>query len=1100
MLSKSGKPTSRGTALGQHAANFEGLLEAAPDAMVGVDRAGVIQFVNRQMEVLFGHDRDALVGQLIETLVPESFRTVHQAQREGYVAAPRTQALGHERELRGRRRDGTEFPVDISLSYVGTGDGLLVIAAVRDMTTRNEAEEIRRRADRLAAVVEFSGDCIISSTLDGTITSWNRAAERLFGYTRQEMVGQPGILLSPRDRIDETGAVMAKVGAGQLVDSLESFRVRKDGTVFPVSLTVAPIFDEDGAVVGVTAIPRDVTEQKQAFEAAQRMAAIVENSDDAIIGTTLDGIITSWNQAAERMYGYCSEEIIGKSASLLSPEGRADEMIAILARISAGQPVERLEATRARMDGTVFPVSLTVSPICDPDGTIVGASAIACDMTEQKQAAQYARSLIEAGLDPLVTISPGGKITDVNEATVTATGVPRDRLIGTAFSDYFTEPDKANEGYQQVFAQGSVTDYPLTLRHRDGTLIDVLYNASVYRDAAGNVLGVFAAARDMTEQKKAAQNARRLTAAEDLVHTVMASASIGIAMADMDGFFRVVNRSLCDLLGYDEAWFLAHRVDDLIHPDDLEDVLQRRARVFAGSSDESAKKLRLVRADGATVWVRRVAVLVPAGEGQPNLLMVQIEDITAEHEAQEALAYQAFHDPLTGLHNRAWILEVLEADLRAAKRLGTSVGTLFVDLDNVKVVTDSLGHAAGDEVLATVADRMVAALGPGDRVGRFGGDSFVIVVQDVQDVLEVERFAERVSASIAADLQVRGHRIVPTASIGIAVSTSASTPESLLRDTDSALSRAKAAGRARWQFFDDAMHAQAVARLTVEDQLRDAITRGEFVVHYQPIVALADAHVVGHEALVRWMHPTRGLLSPGDFIDVAEDSGLITPIGAQVLDQVCALLAERPDLPNGISVNVSAVQLAAPDWLGSVTDTLARHRVDPARIVIEVTETAALSLTDSALNALTTLSGLGVGIHLDDFGTGYSSISVLRDLPVTGVKLDLRFVHDLTTGASQANALALGLSGLVNGMHLTGIAEGIETPMQAHILRAQGWQYGQGYYFGRPAPMPVSTDPPTARSSPEASPSPVVNDTGPLPVLLQTPNTCLLSLCPFAVT
>jgi diguanylate cyclase (GGDEF)-like protein len=452
-----------------------------------------------------------------------------------------------------------------------------------------------------------------------------------------------------------------------------------------------------------------------------------------------------------------------------------------------------------------------------------------------------------------------------------------------------------------------------------------------------------------------------------------------------------------------------------------------------------------------------VSVLLPGGDGQPNLVMVQVEDITAEHEAQEALTYQAFHDPLTGLHNRAWILDILAVDLRAAKRLGHSVGALFVDLDNFKVVNDSLGHGAGDEVLATVAGRIVAALRPGDRVGRFGGDEFVIVVQDVHDVLEVERCAERVSASIAVDVQVRGHRIVPTASIGIATSTSASTPESLLGDADSALSRAKAAGRARWHFFDEAMHAQAVARLTVEDELREAITAGEFVVYYQPIVALADAHVVGHEALVRWAHPTRKLLSPGDFLDVAEDTGLITAIGAQVLDQVCVMLAERPALAGPISVNISAVQLAAPGWLTSVRDTLAARRVDPVRIVIEVTETAVLSLVDSARVALATLRELGVGIYVDDFGTGYSSISLLRDLPVTGVKLDLRFVQDLTAGDSQANALAQGVSGLVEGMHLTGVAEGIETKMQADLLRAQGWECGQGYYFGRPVAAPMTS-------------------------------------------
>ena len=909
----------------------ENLLEAVPEALVGFDQAGVIRFVNHQTEILFGYDRDNLVGQPLQMLVPKHLWRIYTEHQEKYLADPRTRSMGLDLELIGRQQDGTELPVNVSLARIDTGDVLLAIRATHDVTKR-----------------------------------------------------------------------------------------------------------------------------RQALENAQRMTAIVENSDDAIISKTRDGIITSWNRAAERLYGYSSEEIIGKSIELLSPQDRTGEMNTILARVRAGRHVDHLETVRIRKDRTAITVSLSVSPIRDADGAIIGASTITGDVSEARAAFESARSMIESSLDALVAISPEGRITDVNEATVKVTGIPREELIGTAFSECFTEPEKANAIYQLVFDQGMAVDYPLTMRHRDGTLTEVLYNASVYRDAGGKVLGVFAAARDVTGQKQAAQSARSLAAAEDLVRTVLASASIGIALAGLDGSFRVVNASLCELLGYDEAWFLAHRLSDMVHPDDVGDVLPERDGFFAGSLDTGVAKMRLVRADGATVWVRRVAVLIPGGDGQPDLLMLQVEDITAENEAHEALAYQAFHDPLTGLHNRAWILDILEIDLSVASRLGTSVGALFVDLDNFKVVNDSLGHAAGDEVLATVAERIVAALRPGDRVGRFGGDEFVIVVQDVHDVLDVEGCAERVSASIAADLQVQGHRIVPTASIGIATSTSTSTPDSLLRDADSALFRAKAAGRARWHFFDDAMHAQAVARLTVEDQLRDAITGGQFVVYYQPIVALSDAHVVGHEALVRWAHPTRGLLSPGDFLDVAEDTGLIKAIGAQVLDQACAMLAERPDLPGAISVNVSAVQLAAPDWLRGVRDTLTRHRVDPARIVIEVTETAVLSLVDSARDAITSLRGLGVGIHVDDFGTGYSSISVLRDLPVTGVKLDLRFVHDLTAGESQANALAQGLSGLVNGMHLTGIAEGVETQMQADILRGQGWPCAQGYYFGRPAATPVT--------------------------------------------
>jgi len=378
---RSGKATSHDPAPGQHAAYFDALLDAVPDALVGVDQGGAIRFVNRQTESLFGFDRDDLVGQPIETLVPESLRQAHKVHREDYACAPLDRMMGLDLALRGRRRDGTQFPVDIALSHIDSEDGPLVIAAVRDTTDGKKAEKHRHLSSRLAAIVQ---DC-----------------------------------------------------------------------------------------------------------------------DEPIIGKSLDGTITSWNPAAERMYGYPSREVIGQSIDLLSPEGQAGEMHAILARIGAGRPVEHLDTTRIRKDGTAITVSLTVSPIHDQHGAVNGASTIARDIAEQRKAVEAARSMMESSLDSLVAISPEGRITDVNEATVKVTGIPRDQLVGTAFSDYFTEPENANAIYQRVFAQGMAVDYPLTMRHRDGTVTDVRYNASVYRDPDGHVLGVFAAARDVTKQKQA---------------------------------------------------------------------------------------------------------------------------------------------------------------------------------------------------------------------------------------------------------------------------------------------------------------------------------------------------------------------------------------------------------------------------------------------------------------------------------------------------------------------------------------------------------------------------------------------------------------------
>ena len=496
---------------------FAGLLEAVPDALVGVDQSGTIRFVNHLAESLFGYEHDELVGASLETLVPESSRRVHAAQRKAYYAAPRHRPMGTDLKLRGRRADGTEFPVDISLSGGGHGDHMMVLAAVRDMTDREKAHQETEAMTRRLAVIEFSADAIISARLDGSITSWNLAAERLYGYSSQEMVGKSAAMLSPADRTGEIGAVFAKITAGENLANFETIRVRKNGTAVPVAITFSPVRDPDDEITGVSMICRDVTQQRESFENAQRMAAIVENSQDAIIATSSDDLITSWNPDAEKMFGWSGQDIMGRSGRLIHlHDGRAAEPRDLLATVRAGKPVEPFETVLVRKDGTPFTASMTVSPVSDASGAVTGMSQIVRDLTRQKEESELSRSMIEASLDSMVSISPEGKITDANAATVRLTGIPRDQLIGTSFSTYFTDPEKAEEGYQRIFKLGSVTNYPLTLRHHGTreTYTEVLYNASVYRDARGKVLGAFAAARDVTQQVQAQREADRQQARE----------------------------------------------------------------------------------------------------------------------------------------------------------------------------------------------------------------------------------------------------------------------------------------------------------------------------------------------------------------------------------------------------------------------------------------------------------------------------------------------------------------------------------------------------------------------------------------------------------
>lgn len=688
---------------------LESLLEAVPDALVGMDQEGVIRFVNRQTEALFGYDRDQLIGRHIDILVPETLYVVYAQHREDYFTDPRTRSSGLDLELTARMRDGRDLSVNISMSSIDTGDVLLVITARRDVIKQRRAVE---GAQLTAAIVEFSDDAIIGSTLEGVVTSWNPAAERMYGYPSQEIIGTYVGRLSLQHRASELKDCLARLKAGQAVERLETVRARRDGTVFPASITMAPIRDEDGAIVGVSVICRDVTEQRKALEAAQRMAAIVDSSHDAIISGSLDGIITSWNPAAEAMYGYSGREIVGKSIRLVIPSGRTLEIATILGRINEGQAVEDFETVRVRRDGTEFPVSLTISPIRDTGGAIVGTSAIHHDMTaywgrleiaqrlaaivessgdaiigrrldgtimswnpaaesmfgyssaemigepalclippgrsdeipaglarieagqfaecsetrlvrkdgtvfpvsitvspirdengapvgasvilrdrtEQEHAAQYARSLIEAALDPLIMVGPDGSISDLNEAAVKIIGLSRDELSGSDFTQYVTEPDSASEVLRRVLAQESVVNAPLTVRHRNGSLTRVLCNASAYRDSAGNVLGVLAVARDVTEHLLRDEAVQEVASMVEFID----EAIIGTTL---DGVVTSWNPAATRMHGYSADEVLGRSIGFVIPDDRADEVAAILARVSAGQVVRGLETVRL-RKDG----------------------------------------------------------------------------------------------------------------------------------------------------------------------------------------------------------------------------------------------------------------------------------------------------------------------------------------------------------------------------------------------------------------------------------------------------------------------------------------------------------------------
>ncbi len=481
------------------------LIEASLDPLVTISPDGTISDVNEATVRITGVPREILIG----TDFSDYFTDPERA-KAGYEKVFREGSVT-DYELEIRHRQGRLTPVLYNASVFRNEAGNIagVFAAARDITEQKKAEA---ESSLLAAIVENSDDAIIGKSLDGTILSWNAGAQKIYGYSATEAVGRSISILVPPDQIDDLELILEKIKQGKPVFHYETHRMRKDGAQIQVSLTLSPVKDRSGKLVGASTIARDITERKNAEEAIQRAGAynrsLIEVSLDPLVTISPDGTITDVNAATAKVTGYSRKELIGTDFSNYFTE--PDTAKAGYETVFRDGSVTDYALEILHRNGRITPVLYNASVFRDGSGDIAGVFAAARDITERKkaeeairQAGAYNRSLIEASLDPLVTINPDGTISDVNEATVKATGFSRKELVGTDFSKYFTEPTRAKEGYEKVFSDGSVTDYGLEIRHRNGTVTPVLYNASVYRDGSGNITGVFAAARDITERKRA---------------------------------------------------------------------------------------------------------------------------------------------------------------------------------------------------------------------------------------------------------------------------------------------------------------------------------------------------------------------------------------------------------------------------------------------------------------------------------------------------------------------------------------------------------------------------------------------------------------------
>ncbi len=777
-------------------------------------------------------------------------------------------------------------------------------------------------------------------------------------------------ILDRRD-LAEDGVQLRHLLDGETVSYQRRQRLRRPGgAITPVRCLVwlaGPGRENRGSQVNVVRLFHSIGEGDAG--SARRAAAIVASSGDAITGYSLDGRITHWNPAAERLYQIHADDAAGRLVSDVLPGEWAADIAAILARVATGERIENYETIRRRPDGTGVEVALSIAPIIDDCDRVAGASEVARDISQRKRA----ESLLNGQARVLEMIAAGASL---NETLDALADLVESHTTGVRCTVVLTDEDSER------------------LRHGGGLRLPGLADTpadELLADAPGGHSG------------------RAALMAADLVTDTRWAPCRDAVLG----------------LGLRTCWSLP--------------IVADRGRVVGALVLYCDEKHR---PDGDD-WelLRRLAQVAALAIGR--------------YGALEELAHRAIHDPLTGAANRTLVADRLGHALQRLARDRTKAAVLFLDLDRFKALNDRYGHEAGDSVLVDLTQRLHSVVRPSDTVARLGGDEFVVLCDPIVGELEAVGIADRIAQAVRCAFLVEDDEVQLTASIGIAFLREGDTPETVLGHADAAMYQAKERGKARFQVFDNAMHDEAIARLHIEKSLREALHDEQFTLVYQPLMELAGEQCVAVEALVRWDHPLRGLLGPGEFLSVAEESGLIVPMGEWVLHEACRQLARwhslKPMQDITVNVNVSARQLT-PQLPSMVSAALSAAGADASRLCLEITETVLMADAPLALQVLHSLKSLGLRLSIDDFGTGYSSLSYVNSLPVDELKIDRSFIGDIRKGAEAT--IVRAVVGLSHALGLHVVAEGVETVDQVERLREMGCDVGQGFFWSRPVIAP----------------------------------------------
>lgn len=779
-----------------------------------------------------------------------------------------------------------------------------------------------------------------------------------------------------------------------------------------------------------------------------------------------------WNRFMEQLTGIPSDQILGKKPKDMFPQLEMQGAISMLQRALDGETLvlPDLSYHLDQSDKTVW-ISSSYRPQRNEQGEIVGVVGNVRDITSRKQAEEalirerdLLARIMETSPAGIIILNREGVITFANERAeqVLQLQMENDPQEGRTINDWCLldifgqRISEENSPFNQVIN----TSQPIygsrnIIEMQGDRQIPLLVNASPLFDGQGQVEAVIAIIEDISEQIHSEEALRE---SEERYALAASGSNDGIWDWDLKTGRVYYSARWKSIIG-EEKWPFAEQIDqwfNRVHPGDYWQFKADIAAHLNGETSHLENEHRILHKDGAYRWVLARGMAVRDKDGKAYRIAGSLTDITRQKETEDQLRHDAMHDPLTHLPNRIYFIDQVRRAVERARRNVVYQGAvLYLDLDRFKIVNESLGHTSGDQLLVAIARRLQALIRPRDVISRFGGDEFAILLDDITGVGDATRIAQRIQEELAFPYRIQEHEIYPGASIGIAmISTSSIRAEDILRDADTAMYRAKAGGGGRHQVFGTEMHAMNVALFELEAELRQAVERNQFQLYYQPIVALETGKLTTVEALIRWHHPRRGLILPGEFIILAEETGLMLPIGEWVLRTACKQARAWHDAgftDLHVAVNISPRQMQDSDLPALVADALQEANLPAYALQLEITEWAAMQNLDLTVEILTRLHDMGVEISIDDFGTSYSSLGYLKRFPVSSIKIDQSFVRDMTEDVDDA-AITKAIIAMGKVLGLSVVAEGVEMEQQLAILIPEKCTEVQGDLMGRPVP------------------------------------------------